>query len=113
MRIFQESNISTSACIKMVITPLVINFFMKPAPLDSAHTELSMLKTHFLYMKYPEWSLFSEQVTIGFSLTYAEGTHSNYLLDHQGISDISLSSPTPSYSDLGERNYSCDSVCMI
>ena len=47
MRIFQD-RIYLPACIKMVITPLVINiFFMQLAPLDSAHTELSMLKTQF------------------------------------------------------------------
>ena len=51
-------------CIKMVITPLVIDiFFMKLAPLDSAHIKLSIHAKNSIFMKYPEWPLFSEQVT--------------------------------------------------
>ena len=62
-------------------------------------------------MKYPEWSLFSEQVTVGFSLTYAEGTHSNYYYITKAFQIF----PCPHlhlaiYSDLGERNSSCDIV---
>ena len=36
---------------------------MKLAPLDSAHTKLSIHAKNSIFMKYPEWSLFSEQVT--------------------------------------------------
>ena len=50
----------------MVITPLVINIiFMTFVPLDSAHTELSIHAINSTFMKYPKWSLFSEQVTYG------------------------------------------------
>ena len=38
---------------------------MKIAPLDSAHTELSMHAINSFFMKYPKWSFFSEQVTYG------------------------------------------------
>ena len=34
-------------------------FFMKPAPLDSAHIELSIHAKNSIFIKYPEWSLFS------------------------------------------------------
>ena len=47
-------------CMKMVITRLVINiFFMKLAPLDSAHIELSIHAKNSIFIRYPEWSLFS------------------------------------------------------
>ena len=39
-------------CIKMVITPLVINVFL--TPLDSAHTDLSIhVKNSFFLEKFP------------------------------------------------------------
>ena len=54
MHIFRKTNVYPPKFTKMVITllSLVINiFFMKHAPLDSAHTELSIMdhaKTQFL-----------------------------------------------------------------
>ena len=44
----------------MIISPLVINIFMKLAPLDSAHIELSINTKLELNFLYSEWSLFSD-----------------------------------------------------
>ena len=37
-------------------------FFMKLVLLDSAYIELSIHAKNSIFMKYPEWSLFSEQL---------------------------------------------------
>ena len=60
LHIFQISNISTCVYNKNSHNS---TFFMELAPLDSAHTELSIHAKNSFFMKYPEWSLFSEQVT--------------------------------------------------
>ena len=39
-------------------------FFVKLAPLDSAHIELSIHAKNSIFMKYPKWSLFSYQVIL-------------------------------------------------
>ena len=50
-------------------------FFMKLAPLDLALTELSLHAKNSIFMKYPEWSLFSEQVTYYGHEPYKKGLY--------------------------------------
>ena len=57
---------------------------MKLAPLDSAHTKLSIHAKNSIFMKYPKWSLFSEQVTIIYatSRSMIQHIHSFLLVDN-------------------------------
>ena len=52
---FPKNEYYLPACIKMIITPLVIDiFFMKFAPLDSAYINLSIHDKSSIFMKYPK-----------------------------------------------------------
>ena len=67
MRIFRKMNTSTCLYKNGHNSTYDRDFFMKLAPLDSAHTELSIHAKNSIFMKYPERSLFSEQVTYYYS----------------------------------------------
>ena len=63
MRIFRKTNVSIRVHKNGLNSTCDQYFCLKHAPLDSAHTELSIHAKNSVFMKYPEWSLFSEQVT--------------------------------------------------
>ena len=63
VRIFRKTNVSTRLYKNGHNFTCDQYFFMKLAPLDSAHTELSIHAKNSVFMKNCEWSIFPYNIT--------------------------------------------------
>ena len=63
MRIFRKTNVSTQLHKNGHNFTCDQYFFMKLAPLDSAHIELSIHAKNSIFLKNCKWSIFPQQVT--------------------------------------------------